>query len=76
MPLSQVVDCGSGGNADSVAVMLFVTSRIESGPSGSFMTNTVQAFTHPAGASAVACRSLGVLERRLMDELRRRIVVP
>lgn len=76
-PLSEVVDCGapaSGWNADSVAVTLFVTSRIEvNAPSGSTVTNTVQAFTRSEGAGAVVCRSRGVLERRLLDEVRRRL---
>ena len=76
-PLSEVVDCGvppSGRAADSVAVTLFITSRIEaSAPSGSTMTNTVQAFTRAAGTAAIACRSRGVLERQLLLELRRRL---
>ncbi|MEP6619171.1 MAG: DUF922 domain-containing protein [bacterium] len=76
-PLGEVVDCGvltSGQVADSIAVTLFITSRLEATvPSGSTMTNTVQAFTRPAGAAAVACRSRGVLERRLMDALRSRL---
>jgi predicted secreted Zn-dependent protease len=74
VPVSELVDCGmppAGSTFDSVAVALFVMSRVEaSQPSGSAMTNTVQAITRPSGASAIACRSRGVLESRLFDALR------
>jgi predicted secreted Zn-dependent protease len=74
VPVSDVVDCGTpptGRNADSVDVALFVTSRLDvNQPSGSVVTNTVQAVARPAGAPPIACRSHGVLERRLLTELR------
>jgi len=74
VPVSQLLDCGTpptGRNADSVDVALFVTSRLEvSQPSGSTVTNTVQAIARPSGAAAIACRSRGVLERRLFEALR------
>jgi hypothetical protein len=74
VPVSEVVDCGTpptGANADSVDVALFVTSRLEPAqPSGSMVTNTVQAVARPKGVPPIACRSRGVLERRLLDALR------
>jgi hypothetical protein len=74
VPVSELLDCATaptGSTADSVDVTLFVTSRLEaSRPSGSAVTNTVQAIARPSGSSAIACRSRGVLERRLFDALR------
>jgi len=73
MPVSEIVDCGTpptGRNADSVSVMLFVTSRlVPSEPSTTTVTNTVQAVAHPADGAPIACRSRGVLERRLFEAL-------
>lgn len=77
VPASQLVDCGApptGQSADSVDVALFVTSRLEVQPTGSVVTNTVQAVAHPSGAPPIACRSRGVLERRLLDALRRHVM--
>jgi predicted secreted Zn-dependent protease len=74
VPVSEIVDCGTpprGRNADSVDVALFVTSRLEeSQPSGSAVTNTVQAVARPSGGPPIACRSRGILERRLFEALR------
>jgi hypothetical protein len=80
LPMSAVVDCGTppaGVDPDSVDVSLFVTSRVESGqigrvtqPSGSHVTNTVQAIARPARGGPVACRSRGAVERRLVDAVR------
>jgi predicted secreted Zn-dependent protease len=76
-PLSDLINCGtppSGRNADSVDVALFVTSRLEvSQPSNIAMTNTVQAVAHPAGTAPILCRSSGVVERRLLEALRREL---
>lgn len=76
-PLSELITCGtppSGRNADSIDVALFVTSRLElSPPSNIAITNTVQAVAHPAGAAPILCRSLGVIERRLFETLRREL---
>lgn len=76
--LGELVDCRTSrdgpNDADSVDVALFVTSRLESSPpSNIVMTNTVQAVAHPSGAPPFICRSLGVIERRLVDELRREL---
>lgn len=75
--VSALVDCGAlagGRNADSVDVRLFVTSRVDSRPpTGSWMTNTVQAVARPTNAPPIACRSLGTLERYLLDALRARV---
>lgn len=74
-PVGDVVDCGTvptDGSAGSVT--FFVTSRLATSDSSrTTVTNTVQAFTRNAGATAVACRSHGVLERRLLQELRRQL---
>ena len=54
---------------------LFVSSRVEaSQPSGSAVTNTVQAIARPSGASTIACHSRGVLERRLLEALSTSVV--
>lgn len=78
VPASQIIDCGvppTGRNADSVDVALFVTSRLEvNQPTESVVTNTVQAVAHPSAAPPIACRSRGVLERRLLDSLRSRVM--
>jgi predicted secreted Zn-dependent protease len=77
LPLSQLVDCGTppiGRNADSVDVVLFVTSRLEvSQPSNISVTNTVQAVAHPATGAPILCQSLGAIERRLLQELHREL---
>jgi predicted secreted Zn-dependent protease len=77
-PAREVIDCGTpptGRNADSVDVALFVTSRLDvNPPTGSVVTNTVQAVARPSGAPPVACRSRGVLERRLLDALRSHVM--
>jgi predicted secreted Zn-dependent protease len=71
--LGKIVDC-SPRDADSVAVTMLITSRLTTNSDvGTTMTNTIQAYTRPAGAPAVACRSRGVLERRLLDEMRRQV---
>jgi predicted secreted Zn-dependent protease len=74
IPVSELLDCGApptGRNADSVDVALFVTSRLEARPpSGTTVATTVQAIAHPAGAAPIACRSRGVLERRVFNALR------
>jgi predicted secreted Zn-dependent protease len=76
-PTSDLVNCGTppgGRNADSIDVLLFVTSRIDGdGGGGSRMTNSVQAVAHPTGAPPIACRSLGTLERYLFETLRGRL---
>lgn len=76
-PVSELLDCGVPGirfNTDSVDVALFVTSRVESSqPPNIAMTNTVQAVAHPAGAPPILCRSFGVIERRLLEALRREL---
>ena len=73
VPVGQILDCGTpptGRDADSVDVALFVTSRLAPNvSSGTTVTNTVQAIAHPSGAAPIACRSRGVLERRLFDAL-------
>ena len=71
--MGDVVDCGSppaGANADSVAVTLFVTSRLQSSePATTIAMNTLQAVVRPAEGTPIACRSRGVLERRLFESL-------
>jgi hypothetical protein len=75
---TEFIDCGTppiGRNADSVDVSLFVTSRLEASDSaGSTITSTVQAVARPSGAPPILCRSRGVLERRLFETLRSRLV--
>ena len=75
---SDVIDCGTppnGRHADSVDVSVFVTSRLQrSDSSSSTATNTVQAVARPSGAAPIVCRSRGVLERRLYEALRSRLV--
>jgi len=69
----DIVDCGTpptGKNADSVDVTLFVTSRLEPrDPATTIATNTVQAVVRPKEGTPIACRSRGVLERRLFEAL-------
>lgn len=71
--VGDVVDCGTpptGRNADSVDVTLFVTSRLEPRePATTIATNTVQAVVRPTEGTPIACRSRGVLERRLFEAL-------
>jgi predicted secreted Zn-dependent protease len=78
MAANDIIDCGTppnGRHADSVAVSLFVTSRLErADSSSSTATNTVQAVARPPGVAPILCRSRGVLERRLLEELRSRLV--
>jgi predicted secreted Zn-dependent protease len=78
VPATEIIDCGApptGRNADSVDVSLFVTSRLQASDSlGSMVTNTVQAVARPSRAPPILCRSRGVLERRLFEALRSRIV--
>lgn len=74
LPVGELVDCGTppaGRNADSVEVALFITSRlVPSEPSATTVTNTLHAVARPPDGAPVACRSRGVLERRLFDALR------
>jgi len=76
----EVIDCGrppTGRHADSVAVALFITSRLEPGDSlGIWVTNTVQAVAKPAGRAPILCGSRGVIERRLLEAIRRRVGGP
>ena len=76
----DVVDCGRppmGRHADSVAVSLFVTAKLESSDSlGVWVTNTVQAVAKPTGAAPILCGSRGVIERRLMEAIRSRLGGP
>jgi len=78
VPVSEIVDCSTPfarANPDSVAVALFLTARLEAGqPSGTSVTNTVQAVARPSDAAPIACRSRGVLERRLLEALRNQLV--
>lgn len=72
-PLGELLDCSAAGstNADALDVTLFVTSRLEPRtPSGTVVLNTVQSIARPPNAPPVACRSRGVLERRLFQALR------
>jgi predicted secreted Zn-dependent protease len=75
-----VVDCGrppTGRHADSVAVSLFVTAKLERGDSlGTWVTNTVQVVAKPVGAAPISCGSRGVIERRLLEAIRSRIGGP
>jgi predicted secreted Zn-dependent protease len=78
LPVSDFVECPgmpAGFAADSVDVVVFVTSRLEPGASANAaeVTNTVQALARPLGTAAVACRSRGVMERRLLEALRLRL---
>ena len=78
--MTELVDCGTladGRTADSIDVALFVTSRVTANPpTASWMTNTVQAVAHPAGAPPNVCRSLGTLERFLANGVRTRLAKP
>jgi predicted secreted Zn-dependent protease len=71
--VGDIVDCGTpptGANADSVDVTLFVTSRLSpSEPATTIATNTVQAVVRPPKGTPIACRSRGILERRLFEAL-------
>jgi len=77
-PVSEIIDCGTpptGRNADSVDVSLFLTSRLESiRPDSTIVTNTLQAVARAAGGVAIVCRSRSVLELRLLEALRERVV--
>jgi hypothetical protein len=76
----DVVDCGrppTGRHADSVAVSLFVTAKLEPSDSlGVWVVNTVQAVAKPAGAAPILCGSRGVIERRLLEAIRSRVAGP
>jgi predicted secreted Zn-dependent protease len=76
----DVVDCGrppAGRHADSVAVSLFVTARLEPSDSlGTWVVNTVQAVAKPVGAAPILCGSRGVIERRLLEAVRSRLGGP
>ena len=76
----DVIDCGrppTGRHADSVAVSLFVTARLEPSDSlGAWVVNTVQAVARPAGAGPILCGSRGVIERRLFEAIRTRVSIP
>ena len=77
--VSQLLECTglpAGVDADSVNIALFVTSRLEAGPSTDVtaVMNTVQAIARPPGVAPVACRSRAVIERRLFEALRSRVV--
>ena len=76
----EVVDCGrppTGRHADSVAVSLFITAKLEPGDSlGAWVTNTVQAVARPAGAAPILCGSRGVIERKLFEAIRSRVGSP
>jgi predicted secreted Zn-dependent protease len=73
VPVSDIVDCGTpptGRNADSVAVSMSVTSRLEpSQPSTTTVTNTLAAIVRQPEGAPIGCRSRGVLERRLFETL-------
>jgi len=72
-PVSTLVDCGTpptGRHADSVAVTMSVTSRLEQAESSTTMvTNTVAAIVRQPEGAPIVCRSRGVLERRLFEAL-------
>jgi hypothetical protein len=71
--MADIVDCGTppaGTNADSVDFTLFVTSRLQpSDPATTIAMNTVQAVVRAPRGTPIACRSRGVLERRLFESL-------
>jgi len=70
--VSSIIDCGTpptGRHADSVAVTMSVTSRLEPGQSSTVVTNTVAAIVRRPDGAPIACRSRGVLERRLFEAL-------
>jgi predicted secreted Zn-dependent protease len=76
----DVIDCGrppAGRHADSVAVSLFVTAKLEPTDSlGVWVVNTVQAVAKPVGAAPILCGSRGVIERRLLEAVRSRVGGP
>ena len=78
IPVSEMIDCGApptGPNADSVDMSLFLTSRLQSiRPDSTMVTNTLQAVARVPGGVAVVCRSRSVLERRLLEALRERVL--
>jgi hypothetical protein len=79
IPVSQLLRCTGlpvGVDVDSVDVALFVTSRLSSGQvtDTTWVTNTVQAIARPPGVASVACRSRAVIEGRILDALRGRIL--
>jgi len=71
--VSAIVDCGTpptGRNADSAAVTMSVTSRLEPVQSSTTtVTNTVAAIIRQPEGAPIVCRSRGVLERRLFEAL-------
>ena len=72
--VSELLDCGTppaGQHADPVDFVLLVRTRLAvNEPAGTMVTNSVQAVARYPGAFPIACRSRGVLERRLFDALR------
>lgn len=76
----DVVDCGrppAGRHADSVAVAVFVTARLDvTDTLGVWVTNTLQAVAKPVGAAPILCGSRGVVERHLLEAIRSRAGAP
>ena len=77
--VSQLLDCSglpAGVDVDSVDVAVFVTSRLEGEQPAvsTVMVNTVQAIARPQGVAPLACRSRAVIEQRLFEALRSRVV--
>jgi len=74
LSVAVTANCGTpptGRQADSVAVTMSVTSRLEQGESLSTttVTNTVTASVRQPEGPPVACRARGVLEQRLFETL-------
>ena len=79
IPVSDLLECvglPAGVDVDSVDVAIFVTSRLEGGesPGATVVVNTVQAIARPPSVAPLACRSRAVVERRLFEALRSRVV--
>jgi len=79
VPVSQLLDCSglpAGVGVDSVEVALLVTSRLEGEQPAvsTVVVNTVQAIARPPGVVPLTCRSRAVIERRLFEALRSRVV--
>ena len=81
--VSQLIECVGlppGVDVDSIDVGVFVTTRVEERVAGggqsteTAVTNTVQAIARPPSVAPVACRSRAVIERRLYEALRTRIL--
>ncbi len=74
--LSTYLNCGqalSAPNADTHSVMLTVSSRVVPNGPATRLETLVQANATPlvSGGATVACNSLGVLENRLVAEMRK-----